>query len=133
MVLLTGASGRTGRHIATLLGPRAKGLVRSAEQGQALVNSGGEFVVGDLVLSSPDERKGWLESCRAVIFAAGAAAGGNPEALDNLATRKLIEAAQAQNVTRFILISSLGTDNPAQMPPMLRPFLNAKRQAENAW
>ena len=97
--------------------------MRSAEQGQALVNSGGEFVVGDLVLSSPDERKGWLESCQAVIFAAGAAAGGHPEALDNLATRKLIEAAQAQNVTRFILISSLGTDNPAQdAGPCCAPF-----------
>ena len=131
-MLLTGASGRTGRYIATLLGPRVRGLVRRAEQGQALINSGGEAVVGDLILASAAERRRWLESCEGVIFAAGASAGGNPEALDNLATVKLIEAAQAQGVTRFILISSLGTDRPEQMPPMLRPFLNAKRKAEKA-
>lgn len=129
-VLVTGAAGRTGRYITLLLGNRAKALIRHAGQSEAALATGAEVVTGDLILSGPGERASWLAGCEALIFAAGAGAGANPDALDHLATVNLIEAAENAGVNRFILISSMGTPYPEQMPPMLKPFLLAKRKAE---
>ena len=55
---------------------------------------------------------------------------GDPEAVDYQGAVKLIEAAEAQSVSRFVMISSLGTGYAERMPEMLKPYLEAKHKAE---
>ena len=57
---------------------------------------------------------------------------GDPEAVDDRGAVKLLEAAEAQGVARFVMISSLGTNYAERMPEMLKPYLEAKHNAEQA-
>ncbi len=139
-VLVVGAAGRTGSHalrkmLAAHLGP-VLGMVRRPEQRDAVAAFGAEPVLCDLASEAPHEGEASLEQAvagaDAVICAAGARDAKDAEAIDHLGTARLIEAARAAGVRRFLLISSMGADRPERMPPSLRPFLQAKRDAEQA-
>ena len=125
--LVAGAHGRTGKHIVSLLGNKAKALIRKRDQAEAMTSLGAEVIVGDVTDDSLDAL---LEGCDGVIFAAGAGMDGDPEEVDNKGTVKLIEALQRRGGERFVLVSSVGTTHPEDMPPMLKPYLVAKRKAE---
>ena len=126
-LLVAGAHGRTGRYIVSLLGDKAKALVRSRNQVESMTDLGAEAVVGDLTAVSLD---GLLEGCNGVIFAAGAGMDGDPEKVDNEGAVKLIEALKQTGGGRFVMVSSVGTTYPDKMPPLLKPYLVAKRKAE---
>ncbi|USB32932.1 SDR family oxidoreductase [Paenibacillus sp. YPG26] len=128
-IFVAGAHGETGRRIVRDLidaGYRVHGLVRTEDQAAAIRQVGAEPFIGDLngVFSEG------LKGADAVICAVGAGASGNPEEVDHLGTVRLIEQSILDGVERFILISSVGTLAPDQMPDLLKPFLLAKRRAE---
>ena len=127
MILVAGAHGRTGRHIVSLLGGRAKALVRRRDQVESMTDLGAEAVVGDLTDIPLD---GLLKGCDGVIFAAGAGMDGDPEQVDNEAAVNLIETLKRHGGERFVMVSSMGTTYPDKMPPLLKPYLVAKRKAE---
>lgn len=138
--LVVGAAGRTGSHIlrmmlAAHLGP-VRGLVRKPEQRDAVAAFGAEPVLVDLAEELADPRATTLAEALtgvdAVIHAAGAGSPEEAESVDHVAAVRLIEAAERADVLRFLLISSMGTDDPGSMPAPLRPFLEAKREAERA-
>lgn len=138
--LVVGAAGRTGSHIlrmmlAAHLGP-VRGLVRKPEQRDAVAAFGAEPVLVDLAEEAEEERSTALEEALAgvdaVIHAVGAGSPEEAESVDHRAAVKLIEASERADVLRFLLISSMGTSDPDSMPPFLRPFLQAKREAERA-
>ncbi|CAN5791100.1 SDR family oxidoreductase [soil metagenome] len=126
-LLVAGAHGRTGRYIVSLLGDRAKALVRSEDQVESMTDLGAEAVVGDLTNGSLDRL---LSGCDGVIFAAGAGMDGDPEEVDNAGAVRLLKAFKRSGGERFIMVSSMGTTYPDKMPPMLKPYLVAKRKAE---
>ena len=128
-VLVAGASGKTGRLLVEQLLARAqevRALVRREAAAAALAALGAEPVVADLTGDVADTALG----CDAVVFAAGAGMSGDPEEVDYRGAVKLIEAAAAQGVPRFVMVSSLGTGYAERMPEMLKPYLAAKRKAE---
>ena len=127
MILVAGAHGRTGRHIVSLLGGRAKALIRRRNQVESMTDLGAEAVVGDLTDIPLD---GLLKGCDGVIFAAGAGMDGDPEQVDNEAAVNLIETLKRHGGERFVMVSSVGTTYPDKMPPLLKPYLVAKRKAE---
>ena len=130
-VLVAGASGKTGRLVVEQLlarGQSVKALVRREEAATELAALGAETVVADLT----GDVSGTLSGCDAAVFAAGAGMSGDPEAVDNRGAVKLLEAAEAQGVTRFVMVSSLGTGYAERMPEMLKPYLQAKHKAEQA-
>lgn len=128
-IFVAGAHGGTGRRIVRELidaGYRVHGLVRTEEQAAAIREFGAEPFIGDLngVFSEG------LKGVDAVICAVGSGASGNPEEVDHLGTVRLIEQTMLEGIDRFVLISSIGTLAPEQMPDLLKPFLLAKRRAE---
>lgn len=128
--LVAGAAGRTGAHVLRLLLAanvgHVRGLVRKQGQAGAIAAFGAEPVVVD-ALGDLHEALGQVE---AMISAIGPSRAGDPDAEDFRPTANLVEAAAAVGVKRFVLISSMGTTDPEQMPPALRPYLEAKRRAE---
>jgi uncharacterized protein YbjT (DUF2867 family) len=128
--LVVGAAGRTGAHVLRLLlaadlGP-VRGLVRRPDQAGAVAAFGAEAVLGDVT----DEIGTLLDGVDALVYAVGAGQNGDPEAVDYAGTVALIEAAEAAETRRFVLISSMGTTYAERMPPFLKPHLIAKRKAE---
>ncbi len=129
-VLVIGATGRTGKDIVRFLvgEHEVRATVRKQEDAPALEALGAETILADL--TKKDTLLPALQSCDAVFCAAGAGMEGDPEEVDNAGTADLVHAAEETGVTRFILISSMGTTHPEKMPPMLKPYLKAKRKAE---
>ena len=130
-ILVAGASGKTGRLVVEQLlarGEQVKALVRREEAATELAALGAETVVADLT----GDVAHTLSGCDAVVFAAGARMTGDPEEVDYQGAVKLLEAAEAQGVSRFVMISSLGTGYAERMPEMLGPYLQAKYKAEQA-
>ncbi len=138
--LVVGAAGRTGAHIlrmmlAAHLGP-VRGLVRKPEQRDAVAAFGAEPVLVDLAEETGEDGSAVLGEALAgvdaVIYAVGAGSAALADAVDRRGAVRLIEAAGRAGVGRFLLISSMGTDRPESMPAAMRPFLQAKREAEEA-
>ena len=128
-VLVVGASGKTGRLVVKKLlaqKQQVRALVRRETAAVELEALGAESVVADLT----GDVSHTLTGCEAVVFAAGAGMTGDPEEVDYRGVVKLIEAAKAQGVSRFVMVSSLGTGYAEQMPEMLKPYLEAKHKAE---
>lgn len=139
-VLVVGAAGRTGSHALRMMlaahqGP-VLGMVRRPQQRDAVAAFGAEPVLCDLTRVVPEEGEASLEQALegvdAVVCAAGGAGPAEAEAVDHLGTVRLIQAAKSAGVQRFVLISSQGADRPERMAPSLRPFLQAKQEAEKA-
>ena len=128
-VLVAGANGRTGKEVVRRLvrrGYEVKAMVRRQETALPLEDMGAKVVVADLKYTFEYA----LDGCNEVISAVGAGVNGDPEEVDHQGVVKLIEAAQKRNIRRFILISSLGTADAHKMSGPLKPFLEAKRKAE---
>ncbi len=128
--LVVGAAGRTGAHIlrfllAADLGA-VRGLVRRPEHTGAIAAFGAEPVLGDVDRDLTAE----LEGIDAVVCAIGASRPEDADAIDHQATVRLARSAEAAGVARFLLLSSMGTDDPTRWPDVLRPFLEAKAKAE---
>jgi uncharacterized protein YbjT (DUF2867 family) len=71
----------------------------------------------------------------AVVFAAGAGPGSGPErkrTVDYGAAVKSMDAASELGVTRFVIVSSVGTHDVAGAAGAMRPYLQAKRDADDA-
>ena len=127
-VFVAGANGRTGRIIVKLLareGYEVVGLVRQEAHKKELESAGAAAAVGDLTGAFSDGLKG----ADAVICAAGAGIADDPEASDHVGTVRLIEQCVLEGIPRFIMISSMGTNDPDSIP-VLKPHLIAKHKAE---
>lgn len=139
-VLVVGAAGRTGSHALRLMlaahqGP-VLGMVRRPEQCDAVAAFGAEPVLCDLTTEAPREGETSLDQALdgvdAVLCAAGARDAREAEAVDHRGTVRLVDAARAAGVARFLLVSAMGADRPDRAAPSLRPLLQAKREAERA-
>lgn len=81
-----------------------------------------------------DDLRPHIGSAEAIVFAAGAGPGSGPErkqTVDLGGALKCIEAAQATGVDRFIIVSSIGTQDIAHAGTM-KPYLEAKAAADDA-
>lgn len=127
-VLIAGAHGQVGQHITTLLGQsdhEARGMVRDEAQVTDIEDLGAEAVVADLKQDVTHAVRG----CDAVIFAAGSG-GEDVEGVDRDGAIRLIEAAEEQGAERFVMLSSINADNPADSPDALQDYLQAKAEAD---
>jgi uncharacterized protein YbjT (DUF2867 family) len=68
-----------------------------------------------------------------VVFAAGAGPGSGPErkrTVDLGGAVKLVDAALAVGVHRYVMVSSIGADRPDAASGSMRPYLEAKAEAD---
>ena len=133
-VLVAGGHGKVALRLLRLLaaqGHRARGLIRKPGQAADLEARGAVPVLGDLEADA--DLSGYVEGADAVVFAAGAGPGSGPErkrTVDLGGAVKLVDAALAVGVRRYVMVSSIGADRPHEASAGMRPYLEAKAEAD---
>jgi uncharacterized protein YbjT (DUF2867 family) len=134
-VLVAGGHGKIARHLLRLLaqqGHHARGLIRNPDHAADLEADGAVPVLCDL---EHDDPRPHLGAAEAIVFAAGAGPGSGPErkrTVDYGGAVKLIEAAAELGVRRYLMVSSMGADDPASASEAMRPYQQAKHDADEA-
>jgi uncharacterized protein YbjT (DUF2867 family) len=132
-VLVAGAHGKTARRLVRMLkedGHEVRGLVRKEEQMPDVEADGAEPALVDL---EEVEVEGAVEGFDAIIFAAGAGPGSGAarkETMDYGGAVKLVEAAEKHGVRRYLMLSSMGADDPGSGSEAMQPYLFAKARAD---
>ena len=132
-ILIAGANGTTGRQLVEKLSEtkehRVYGMIRKEEQVQTIRELGGEPILKDLEKDVTDA----VKNMDAVIFAAGSGPKTGPDktiAVDRDGAIKLIDAAKKHGVKRFVILSSIGADNPEIGGDSMKHYLEAKHDAD---
>ena len=137
-VAIAGGHGQIALRLARVLaarGDEAVGLIRNPDQADDVKQAGAEPAVVDLEHASEDEVAQAVQGADAVVFAAGAGAGSGPErkwTIDRDGAIKLIEAARADAIDRYVMISSIGAENPPSDDDVFSVYLRAKAEADRA-
>lgn len=127
-ILVAGANGTTGKKIVNLLkasqyfNPIA--MVRKEEQLDQFKSEGVDTVLADLTEDLTHTVKGIDK----VIFAAGSG-GKNVVEVDQEGAKRLMAVAKMGNVNRFVMLSSMGADNPEAVDD-LKDYMKAKHNAD---
>jgi uncharacterized protein YbjT (DUF2867 family) len=133
-VVVAGGHGKIGLRLLRLLaegGDRARGLIRNPDHAADLEAAGAEPVLCDL--EAEEDVSGCVEGADAVVFAAGAGPGSGAErkqSMDLGGAVKLIDAARAQGISRYVIVSSIGADDPERASGPMGPYLEAKAEAD---
>ncbi len=140
-VVIAGGHGKIALIVERLLSERADsvaGLIRNPAQAGDLENAGAEALVVDLEKSSVDQVAAHLHGADAVMFAAGAGPGSGAarkETVDRDAAILLADAAETAGVSRYLMISAMGADDPTQdgaADLVFAAYLRAKAAADKA-
>ncbi len=129
-VLVAGATGKTGIRLV-------KELTSRGHHPIALVRDGSDTSV---LPPSTEQRQGDLtnlksdvcDGCDAVVFAAGSGGSTGKDgtnAVDRDGAKHLIDIAQKANVSRFVMLSSVGAEDP-DPDAKLGHYLQAKHEAD---
>jgi len=136
-VVVAGGHGKIAQHLERMLAERGDepvGLVRNPDHVPDLERVGAQAVVLDLEKAGVDELAPVLEGADAVVFAAGAGPNSGPErkeTVDKGAARLLADAAQRSGVRRYVMISSMGTENvDPDSDDVMAVYLRAKAAAD---
>lgn len=132
-VAVLGANGGIGRHLLTHLresGHTAIGVVRDETQFEYVRDRGAEPRLGDLEGGFASA----LEGAEAVVFTAGS--GGSTGwdktlMVDLWGARRSVDVSEEMGVDRFVMISARGAADPDSGYEPLRPYLVAKRCADD--
>jgi uncharacterized protein YbjT (DUF2867 family) len=136
-VAVAGGHGQIGRRLLRLLaerGDRARGLIRNPDHGADLEEIGAEAVLCDLEADDADVARA-IAGADAVVFSAGAGPGSGPErkqTVDLGGAVKLIDAAKANGIRRYVIVSSMGADKPPPGDDTFAVYLRAKAAADEA-
>lgn len=127
-ILIAGATGNTGQRLVKELISRNHtpiALVRESSYTSKLPE-GVTLRQGDLT----DLQEGVCDGCEAVVFAAGFGGNTGPEMTDKVdrdGAKRLIDLAAKAGVGRFVMLSSVGTEDPEHE---LGHYLQAKHEAD---
>jgi uncharacterized protein YbjT (DUF2867 family) len=135
-IVIAGGHGKIALRLARLLSARGdtvRSLIRNPGHAAGVHATGAEPVLADM--EALDSLAEHVEGADAVVFAAGAGPGSGPErkrTVDLGAAVKLLEAAQATGARRYLMVSSIGAGDPSSGSGAMRPYLEAKAQADAA-
>jgi nucleoside-diphosphate-sugar epimerase len=137
-VVIVGGHGKIALRLAGRLVARGVGVVGLIrEQGQAgeIRALGGEAAVCDVEQASVPEIADAIGRADAVLFAAGAGPGSVPErklTVDRDGAIKALQASVAADVPRYLIISSVGAEDPPDGDDVFSVYLRAKAEADAA-
>ncbi len=138
-VAIAGGHGQVALRLERLLsgaGHRSRAIIRNPDHAADVDAAGAVPVVLDLeAVSGVADLADAVRGADAVVFAAGAGPGSGADrkrTVDFGAAVKLIAAAQAAGVDRYVLVSTLGADRPDAGGEAMRPYFEAKGEAEDA-
>jgi uncharacterized protein YbjT (DUF2867 family) len=128
-VLVAGANGTTGRIIINLLKASKTyqpiAMVRKQDQKDHFEKQGVLTVLADL----EEDLSHAVKNADKIIFAAGSK-GKNIIGVDQEGAKSLIDVAKDAGVEKFVMLSSMGADNPA-VSNDLEDYLRAKQNADD--
>lgn len=131
-ILIAGATGSTGKRIIEILNSSQSfepvAMIRNEDQKTIFDDMDVKWVLGDLEGDVSEAVKGVDK----VIFAAGSGGSTGPEkttAVDQEGAIKLIDAAKKAKIKKFIMLSSMGADDPSAHKE-LEHYLEAKAAAD---
>jgi uncharacterized protein YbjT (DUF2867 family) len=133
-VAIAGGHGKIAMHLERILadsGHRVRALIRNPDHDSDVREVGAEPVLCDIELQ--DDLTACIEGADAVVFAAGAGPGSGPErkrTVDLGGAVKLIDACRRLGIRRYVIVSSIGAHDPASGPEQMRPYLEAKAEAD---
>jgi uncharacterized protein YbjT (DUF2867 family) len=132
VILLTGATGFVGRHVAHALRAESRDvrcLVRDPGRAETLVTWGCELAHGDVTDATSLRRA--VSGCDVVVHLVAIIAGSRSEfeRVMEEGTRNLVAAAHEAGVRRFVLMSALGVSEETKG---LTPYYAAKWEMESA-
>jgi uncharacterized protein YbjT (DUF2867 family) len=132
MILVTGGTGFVGPKIVHALRAEdrpVRCLVRDPDRAKDLTAWGCELARGDV--TDPESVRRAVEGCDVVVHLV-AIIQGKPEDFERIMTRgtqNVVEAAKAESVRRFVLMSALGTSEKTRE---LAPYFRSKWEMEQA-
>lgn len=132
-VLVIGASGKTGCKIVRLLAESNQHLVRAMIRKTKLQKKMEELGAKPIIADLEQNFDYAVEDVNAIIFAAGSGSKTGPEktiAVDLEGAKKAVDIAKEQKIERFIMLSSIGADQPENGPASIRHYLEAKKEAD---
>jgi uncharacterized protein YbjT (DUF2867 family) len=133
-VVIAGGHGQIGLRLGRLLaerGDRARGLIRKPEYEDDLRAAGIEPVLCDL--EGGADVAAAIDGADAVVFAAGAGSGSGTDrkwTVDYAGAAKLIVAALAKGVRRYVMVSAMGAGSPPSGDEVFAIYLRAKARAD---
>jgi uncharacterized protein YbjT (DUF2867 family) len=111
------------------------GIVRNPDHVPDLEERGAEAVVLDLERTDVEELAGVVNGADAVVFAAGGGPGSGvarKETVDKGAAVLLADAAERAGVRRYLMVSSMGTDQAdPTSEDVFQVYLRAKKAADD--
>lgn len=127
-ILVAGAHGKIGKKVISLLTSSQYftpvAMVRKKEYYEDFKSQNVKVVLADLTENVAHA----LNNIDKVIFAAGSG-GENLIAVDQEGAKNLIREARKANVKKFVMLSSLGAENPVESDE-LKDYLKAKHNAD---
>ncbi|MDV6375701.1 SDR family oxidoreductase [Deinococcus arenicola] len=128
-IAVIGAAGGVGRRVvaqAARAQHEVSALVRREEQADMVLLHGAKPVMGDL----EGDWEAVLDGADAVVWAAGGGAGGNYQAIDGEALKRVADTLAGRGPKRLVVVSSMGVDRPDEMPPFLQQVLRVKANSD---
>ncbi|WP_430411972.1 SDR family oxidoreductase [Kordia sp.] len=128
-ILVAGATGNTGKKVINLLkqsqyfNPIA--MVRKEEQKAQFEQKNIETVLGDL----EQDLSNTVKNVDKIVFAAGSN-GKKVITVDQEGAKRLIDAGKKERVKKFVMLSSMGADQPEQAGDM-KEYMQAKANADD--
>ena len=135
-IAIAGGHGKIALRLTRLLherGDTVRSLIRDPAHAGDVEAAGGEPVVCDLEHADDDEAARAVAGADAVVFAAGAGPGSGRErkwTVDYGAAAKLIAAATANGIDRYVIVSSRGANPDAPGDDTFAVYLRAKGKAD---
>ena len=131
-IFIAGAHGKIGRKLVKILagkGHQVKAMIRDSAQSDEMKELGAEPIVANL----EQDKDFPLDGIEVVYFCAGAGTLTNPQKtleVDQKGAIKLVESAYKHKVYKFIMVSSVGADDPKKGPDNENNYLKAKHEAD---
>ena len=137
-IVIAGGHGKVARRLTALLaarGDRVRGLIRNPDHAADLRADGSEPVVCDLERASVEDLAAAIAGADAVVFAVGAGPGSGAErklTIDRDGAIRLLAATRSAAVERYVMVSSIGAEEPPDGDDVFSVYLRAKAQADAA-
>jgi nucleoside-diphosphate-sugar epimerase len=138
IVAIAGAHGKIAMRLTKLLvgqGDSVIGLIRNPDHADDVRSQDASPVVCDLEQAPVDAVSEAIRGADAAVFAAGAGPGSGSArklTMDRDGAIKLLDAARAEGIARFVIVSSVGAENPPGDDDAFSVYLRAKAEADAA-
>jgi uncharacterized protein YbjT (DUF2867 family) len=136
LVAIAGGHGQIALRLTRLLterGDDVRSLIRNPDHADDVRAAGGDPVVCDLERADDAAAAEAIAGADAVVFAAGAGPGSGPQrkgTMDLGGAVKLIAAAKAAGVRRYVMVSSINADPNHPGDDTFSVYLRAKGEAD---